>query len=131
MHYDDSLGHPAGPNTSDLSTWILYTPLPTLEVGLHASHTVRGRNTETENFGSDATLSYETRVASEGVATLQGVRQRETIVEAWTSLEVLPEVHLGGGLMYHSLADDERGRNRFATGFLQLRWGLPYQSMRF
>ena len=131
VHYNDPLGHPAGPNTSDLSTWVLYAPFPRLEVGLHASHTVRGRNTATENFGSDATLSYDTRVSNEGIVTLQGVRQRESILEGWASLEVLPEVHLGGGLVYHSLDDEEDGRNRSATGFLQLRWGLPYQTIRY
>ncbi|WP_420453974.1 hypothetical protein [Rubrivirga sp.] len=131
VHYGDGLGHPAGPNTSDLSTWALYAPLPRLEVGLHVSHTVRGRNTATENFGSDPTLTYDTRTSNYGVETLQGVRQRETILEAWTGVEVLPEAVLGVGLTYRGVDDDGLGRDRAVTGFAQLRWGLPYQTRRF
>ena len=131
VHYNDTLGHPAGPNSVDLSTWVTYTPVPRLELGLHASRTVRGRNTETENFGSNPALPYSTRVSDYGVETLQGVRQTETIVEAWGGVEVLPEVTLGAGLTYRSVDDAVLGLDRAATGFVQLRWGLPYQTRRF
>ncbi|WP_412063088.1 hypothetical protein [Rubrivirga sp. IMCC45206] len=131
VHYADPLGHPAGPNSSDLSLWAEYLPTPRLSFGAHGSYTVRGRNTETENFGSDASLSYVTRVTDNNATTLQGVRQRETIGEVWGGYELLPELILGLGARYHAFDDAETGLDRTATGFVQLRWGLPYQTSRF
>ncbi len=131
VHYADPLGHPAGPNSSDLSLWAEYVPTPRLSFGAHGSYTVRGRNTETENFGSDATLSYNTRVSDFGVTTLQGIRQRETIGELWGGYELMPELIVGLGARYHAFDDAETGLDRSATGYLQLRWGLPFRTSRF
>jgi len=131
VHYRDPLGHPAGPNSSDVAVWASYTPTPRLSMEVHASRTVRGRNTDTENYGSDPALSYTTRVSNDDVTTLWGIRQRETILEAWSGYEILPELTLGAGLIYHGIDDEIDGLNRSVTGFAQVRWGLPYRTLRY
>ena len=131
VHSGDLLGHPAGPNSWDLSTFTRYMPHPRLEIALTTAFTRRGRNTETENYGSDPTLSYNTRVAEYGVVTLQGVRQDQILVEGRAAYELLPSLFLEGIVRYESIDDAETGRDRYVTVGGQLRWGLPFQSRRY
>ncbi len=129
-HFGDGLGHAAGPNARDLSASLRWRPGPFTELAFAGSHTWRGRNTATQNFGSDPTLSYETRVDDYGIRTLQGVRQTETIVEARLTQEVLPSVWVEGALSARQIRDAELGRTRYAALWAQLRWGLPYRRVR-
>ena len=131
VHSGDLLGHPAGPNSWDLSTFTRYMPHPRLEIALTTAFTRRGRNTETENYGSDPTLSYNTRVAEYGVVTLQGVRQDQILVEGRAAYELLPSLFVEGIVRYESIDDAETGRDRYVTVGGQLRWGLPFQSRRY
>ena len=131
VHSGDLLGHPAGPNSWDLSTFTRYMPHPRLEIALTTAFTRRGRNTETENYGSDPTLSYNTRVAEYGVVTLQGVRQDQILVEGRAAYELLPSLFIEGIVRYESIDDAETGRDRYVTVGGQLRWGLPFQSRRY
>jgi len=129
-HYGDGLGHAAGPNARDLAVSLRWRPGPFTEVALAGSRTWRGRNTATENFGSDPRLSYETRIADYGIRTLQGIRQTETIVEGRLTQELLPSLFVEGTLSARDIRDDLDGRSRYLVVGGQLRWGLPYQRIR-
>ncbi len=131
LHYDDLLGHPAGPNASDLAFFLDYQPASRLRAALNLAYTRRGRNTETENFGSDPTLSSETRVADFDVKLLQGVRQTQWLVEGYLGYEFLPYVYLDLALRAESIDDAETGTDRYVAPFVMLRWGLPFQSTRY
>ena len=131
VHSGDLLGHPAGPNSWDLSTFTRYVPHPRLEIALTTAFTRRGRDTETENFGANPRLSYDTRVAEYGVVTLQGVRQEQILVEGRAAYELLPSLFLEGIFRYESINDAETGLDRYVTVGGQLRWGLPFQSRRY
>ncbi len=131
VHSGDTLGHPAGPNSWDLSTFTRYVPHPRLEIGLTTAFTRRGRNTATENFGADPRVSYDTRVADFGIVTLQGIRQNQLLLEGHAGYEVLPSLFVDGFLRYESIDDVETGRDRYVTVGGQLRWGLPFQSRRY
>ena len=127
----DGLGHPAGPNASDLTVSARYRPLPDWEASLDVIRTVRGRNTDLLNFGSDPTRPYTDRVGNTGIETLQGVRQVEWLVEAQAGVQLLPDATAGLALRARSIDDDEAGLRRYVAPLVYLRWGRPYLSARF
>ena len=131
LHSGDLIGHPAGPNSWDLAAFARYRPIPRAEAALNIAYTRRGRNTATENFGSDPSLSYDSRVSNDGVVTLQGIQQNQMLVEGRAGYEVLPGLVLEGVLRYEALDDAELGLDRYLSVGGQLRWGLPYQSVRY
>lgn len=131
LHYGDGLGHPAGPNAVDWSFFADYQATPRLHAQLNVGYTRRGRNTETENYGSDASLPYTTRVSNTDVTILQGVRQTQWLVEASVGYELLPRLYAAGAVRAESLSDAETGLDRYVSPFVLLRWGLPFQSMRW
>lgn len=130
-HYGDGLGHPAGPNSQDMSLFLDYQPPGRWQGGLVASYVQRGRNTETENFGSDPLVDNDTRVRSRGVSFLQGVRQDRLMLEAYAAVELLPQLHLQGSLRTEKLSDDESGDRTIIQPSIALRWGFPFDRLRF
>ena len=129
VHYGDVLGHPAGPNASDLSVWLAHRPHPDVEVSLDAAYTVRGRNTDALNYGGDPQRPYTDR-APEPNPTLQGVRQRRGVLDLRASARVLPDAHVGVSLQARLLDDAESGGSGFVAPQAFLRWGLAPPSPR-
>lgn len=131
IHYADFLGHPAGPNARDVSAFMEYQPIERLHVALALAYTQRGRNPDGENFGADPSITSNTRADSRGVVLLQGVRQDEILFEGRTGYELLPHFFLEAALRVQSINDDMTGQNRYVAPFLLMRWGLPFQSVRY
>ena len=131
LHYSDLLGHPAGPNAQDVALSLDYQPTRRLRAAVNMTYTQRGRNTETENYGSDPSISSNSRVSDTDVSLLQGVRQNRWLVETYVGYELLPDAYLELNLRAESIDDAETGKDRYVAPFLTLRWGLPYQSVRY
>ncbi len=133
VHYGDYLGHPAGPNSSDLAVFANYRPWPRLLTALNLAFTKRGRDPEGEVFGADPTRSYilRDRDRDRMTTTLQGVRQNIVLAEAHVGYELLPTLFVEGVLRAESVDDAERGLGRYVAPFASLRWGLPFQSVRY
>ena len=131
LHYDDGLGHPAGPNALDWSVFADYQPTPRLNAQVNVGYTRRGRNTAAANYGSDPRLSYDSRVSSDGVTFLQGVRQTEWLAEATVGYELLPGLYAAAAVRARSLDDAETGLDRSFAPYALVRWGLPFQSARW
>lgn len=131
VHYNDVLGHPAGPNATDWLLALDYQASPRLRAAATIAYTRRGRNTEADNYGADPVLPTTTRAASRGVTLLQGVRQTQWIAEGHVGYELLPGLVLEAALRAESIDDDERGLDRYVAPFLLLRWGLPFQRLRY
>ena len=131
LHYNDVLGHPAGQNMEDLAVFFNYRFTRRLSTALNAAFTRRGRDTETENFGGDPRLSYDTRVSEYGVNLLQGIRQESLLLEAHIDYELLPDLFLEGAVRVESVDDEETGLYRYVEPSLSLRWGLPFRSIRY
>jgi hypothetical protein len=133
VHYGDVLGHPAGPNTSDLAVFVNYRPWPRLVTALNLAFTQRGRAPEGEVVGADPTRSNRLRDTSRDydVPTLQGVRQRLLLAEARVGYELLPSLFLEAVVRAESVDDAERGLDRYVAPFASLRWGLPFPSVRY
>lgn len=131
VHFNDILGHPAGPNAEDFALFVDYRPKQRIETALALAYTRRGRNTDALNYGSDPTLSYDTRVSDDGITLLQGVRQNLLLAEARATYELLPDLFLGGALIVHSIDDEIDGLDRFIAPTILLHWGLPFQSIRY
>lgn len=130
IHYNDILGHPAGPNASDIALRIAHRFHPDVEVSLDAWHTVRGRNTDSLNYGADPRVPFTTRVP-EPNPTLQGVRQRDTFADLRLSLRILPQAYAGLSAQGWLRDDEEIGTTGFLTGQAFLRWALPAPSPRY
>jgi hypothetical protein len=130
LHYDDLLGHPAGPNAYDLSLLANYQPSANTHLALSAALTRRGRGTDTLNVGADPRRSYQTRFAND-VPFLSGIRQSEILLEARAGYELFPQFVLEAVLRYESTDDAERGWDRYLAPQLSLRWGLPFRSARY
>ncbi len=134
VHYADALAYAAGPNAVDLNLFVRYRPTLKIETALNVGHTIRGRNPDGQNVGADPRLDYTTRDTAldlDGVPTLTGVRQTETLVEARAGYELLPGLVAEGALVGRSINDALRGPTRSLTALLQLRWGLPFRSVRY
>ncbi len=133
VHYGDYLGHPAGPNSSDLAVFATYRPWPRLLAALNLAFTHRGRDPEGEVVGADPTRSYSLRDRSQdrSATTFQGIRQDQMLVEARVGYELLPSLFLEGVLRAESVDDAERGLDRYVAPSVSLRWGLPFQSVRY
>ena len=130
IHYDDGLGHPAGPNASDFSVRIAHRLGADVEVSLDAWHIVRGRNADSLNYGADPRVPFTTRVP-EPNPTLQGVRQRLAFADLRTSLRLLPGLYAGLSVQGSYLDDAETGRSGYLTPQTFLRWALAEPSPRY
>lgn len=136
-HMDDIVGHPAGPNSIDLSLFLDYEPPGSWRALLNAAWTVRGRNavaddgTVTTNYGADPAVSSRSRPGNFGAAMLQGIRQRQGLLEAAVAYEVLPNLQVMAALQGEMVDDAERGSDYYLSPRLVLNWGLPFQSLRY
>lgn len=130
-HYGDRLSHPAGPNSVDAALFFDYRPPSRWQAELSVSYTVSGRGTQELNVGADPQRSTETRVRSEEVTFLQGVRHQELIVEGHLSWEVLPRLYVDGTFRARAVDDAEQGTRRYVNPSIALRWGLPFASRRY
>ena len=103
VHYGDLLGHPAGPNSSDLAIFANYRPWPRLLASLNLAFTTRGRDPEGLILGADPTRSYSERDRSldRSATTLQGIRQNIMLAEARVGYELLPSLFVEGVLRAH------------------------------
>jgi len=137
LHMDDTGGHPAGPNSIDVSLFLDYEPSGPWRALLNAAWTVRGRNATneagevTENYGADPAVSFESRVDGYGITTLQGIRQRQGLIETAVAYEVLPHLRVMGAVRGERVVDAERGTDYYLSPRLVLSWGLPFQSLRY
>ena len=131
VHYGDGLGHPAGPNSIDASLSIQYQPPSRWQAGLNLALTRRGRNTETQNFGADPTRDNDSRVRDRPVPILQGVRQDRLLMEVHVGWEILPRLFAETAVHAEIIDDEMRGRTNRINPRLTLRWGLPFDSLRY
>jgi len=131
VHYGDGLGHPAGPNASDVSVSARYRPTTHIETAVDLSYTIRGRNTDEVNYGADPYRTYLDRNSDDDVPTLQGVRQREWLIEGRAGVRLLPDLTAGAALRFRSIDDAVDGKVRYATPLVYARWGLPFSSDRY
>jgi hypothetical protein len=136
-HMGDLVGHPAGPNSVDLSLFLDYEPPGPWRALLNASWTVRGRNgigadgATTANYGGDATVPSRPRVRSRPVPLLQGIRQEHATVDAALAYEVLPHLRVTAAVRAERLVDATRGTDYYLSPRLLLSWGLPFQQLRY
>jgi hypothetical protein len=135
-HMDDLVGHPAGPNSLDLSVFLDYEPPGPWRGLLAASWTVSGRNGVDAdgtvlNYGGDAGAPSRSRVRTRPVPMLQGVRQRHGRLDAAVEYEILPNLRVTAALRAERLADAERGTDYYVSPRLLLNWGLPFQQLRY
>lgn len=131
VSFNDPLGHPAGQSFYDYTLRLRYQPVERLTADVSTYYTRRGRNPEGENWGGDPRESYRTRLADHGHRIGQGIRVHEWRLEALVGYELLPNLYVEGALRAESLDDAELGLNRYVNPFVQLRWGLPFQSLRY
>jgi hypothetical protein len=133
VHQNDVLGHPAGPNAWDIASLIQYRPVPQVTLAFDAAYTRRGRNPDGANFGADPREPFTTRPHERDyeTLTLQGVRQDYLLLEARAGYELLPGLVAEGVLRAESVDDAETGIRRYVAPFASLRWGLPFQSVRY
>ena len=130
VHFGDGIGHPAGPNTSDLTVRLAHRPTANVEVSLDAWTTVRGRNSDSLNYGSDPARPYIDRVP-EPNPTLQGFRQRVVYADLRLGARVLPEAVVGLSLQARSTDDEVDGGSGVVTPQVFLRWGLAESGPRY
>ena len=131
IHFADILGHPAGPNSSDIQFFGNWQLSSQLEFNLDLSHTVRGLNDANNNYGSDPAITNTTRVSDEDVSILQGIRARQTLLNAQLGYTILPYVVLEAGFWMDRKALSGSSAETLAAPILTLRWGLPQNRARF
>jgi hypothetical protein len=131
IHYNDLLAHPSGPNAEDVGVFFTYQPSPRFFAELNLSMTARGRNSETVNYGADPGVSYDTRVSDYGNNLLQGIANNHVVLEGHGGYELYPNLFIEGALVFEHYNDGVYGADWYVSPFATLRWGLPYQSIRY
>jgi hypothetical protein len=131
IHYEDLLAHPSGPNAEDVALSFIYQPSHRFFGELNLFMTIRGRNSETTNFGADPGVSYTTREDDYGHHILQGVPLNHFALEAHGGYELFPNVFLEGALVFEHFVDGITGTDWYVAPVATFRWGLPYQSIRY
>jgi len=130
LHYNDLLGHPAGPNAYDVTLQAHYDPPSRWQVGLTTIWTRRGLNPDGENLGADPRISTRTR-SRNYVDILSGDRQTQILAEAHVGAEILPQLVAEAAVRMRIIDDATQGTTRILQPFLSLRWGLPFDRARF
>lgn len=127
------LGHPAGPNSSDVSFRLAYQPHPDWQLAIMGAHTVRGRNMDLISWGGNAAVGVlEKRVdVVQDVRFLEGIRQREHLLEAHLTYTWLPNLSTGVAMRYERLEDALTPDYERLLPMVILQWGVPYQSVRW
>ncbi len=132
VHHNDFLAHPSGPNSEDLGVFMTYQPTPRIQAALNVAMTVRGRNPDNENVGADPNVSYLTQTRGDfGHKILQGVPENHVIIELHGGYELLPNLNASLALQIERFSDGELGTQSYFFPFAMLRWGLPFQSVRY
>lgn len=130
VHYNDFLGHPAGPNSVDVTGFVNYHITPLIEIRALASRTVRGRNDGEINYGSDPLISNNSRVGDEDISILQGIKQTELNLDIAITYQLLPDLYLEAGFWTRRIADDEFGDSNLSAPLIGFRWGIPMETAR-
>ena len=132
------LGHAYGPNAESAAVWASYRPTDRITASAFASVARRGRNEivdgELVNWGGDPVVPYTVGAPNEyGNTVGQGVRLTETRLEGRLSYELLPGLEAELLARYGRLTDEKDATaDRTYTGlYATLRWGLPFQAVRF
>lgn len=132
VHHNDFLAHPSGPNSEDLAVFATYHPTPRIQAALNLSMTVRGRNPANENVGADPRVSYLTQTRGDfGHKILQGVPENHLLIELHGGYELLPNLYTALALQIEHFSDGVLGTQSYFYPFAMLRWGLPFQSVRY
>ena len=126
IHYNDLLGHPAGPNAYDASLSLHYDPPSRWQAGLTTTWTRRGRNPGGQNLGADPTVSTRSR-SRNYVDMLSGVTQTVWSTDVHAGAEVLPQLFVEGALRVEQRDDDVLGTQRLVQPYISLRWGIPFE----
>ena len=136
INYADPLGHVAGANAYDVLASLDYRPAGRLQTALTVAYTLQGRNARDAdgtlvNWGADPTVTYQTRPRNLNLPMLVGPNQATLRVEAQVSVEVLPNLYATGALYARQVDDEVNGLTRYVAPVAALRWGLPFQSLRY
>jgi hypothetical protein len=121
-HLGDPLGHLSGPNARNIlveSTWLLSRRI---NLRIAADLTWQGRNTATENLGSDPNLSYDTRARDFGNDFLQGNLVRTQAINGLLSFELLPNAFLDASVWYVTIAQDLVPEESYVLPMFAFRW---------
>lgn len=130
MHHLDILGHPAGPNAVDYSFFLDWIPRSPWRIHANVAYTLSGRGTEDRNVGSDLRLNYEDRVADRA-PLLDGFRHNRLLAEVSVGYEFLPELYLEVAARGERIDDEVEGVTAYIEPLVSLRWGLPFESVRY
>ncbi|WP_412070260.1 hypothetical protein [Rubrivirga sp. IMCC43871] len=123
VHYDDVLGHQAGPNAERATLALRYRPDVQTSASLSIARTRRGRDPDGVYVGADPRISYLTR-RDDIAPTFVGVRQTGWDVHAVLSRELLPRLAIDLAGTFRSLDDAERGLTRNGAITVGLRWEI-------
>ena len=129
-HYGDVLGHPAGSNFRDISTYSWFQMSRVLHSSFTASYTWQGTGLEGANLGSDPLINYNTRESDYGHRLLQGTLRNTLVLDARLSLELLPDLFLDGSVQLNQvLLDKERELGMYLV-HAGLRWNAGVLTTR-
>src|SRR5690606_25017268 len=131
IHYNDLIGHPAGPNSIDLAIFATYRVAQALTASLHASYTAHGRNPDGVNLGGDPLESYNSREMEMSNTILQGVLERTWIVEGWMGYELMPGLSGRAAVRILARDDEEAGATTWVSPSRVVTWGLPFAPARY
>ncbi|NNE34025.1 MAG: hypothetical protein HKN13_02240, partial [Rhodothermales bacterium] len=131
VHYQDFLGHPAGPNAVDWTLFVDYRVRPRIGVQVAAAYTIRGADDGELNYGSNPLLPNSTRTGDENISLLQGIREVELNVDAAVSYELLPELFLEAGFWTRRVDNAQSGAENLIAPLVGFRWGLPMETARW
>ena len=124
-HYNQPLAHPLGANFYELIGIARYQLAPGMMLRAQVNYAVTGRDTLGSNWGSNASIGYNSRSAELNNYIGQGVTTRLFIAQLWWEYQVRHNLSLDAQLLYRREdADIDAFDGNTLMFSLGLRWNL-------
>jgi hypothetical protein len=126
IHYNHSMAHPMGANLNEWIVQAQYQIRPKTTLYLQHYHTVSGLDKNDKNFGANPRLSYNTRVADDGINIGQGLKTTQYFTQIRCTYQMAHDLNLDFILISRKIRSTTTNTNSLYPS-LQLRWNNPFK----
>ncbi|GAA4830498.1 hypothetical protein GCM10023331_14690 [Algivirga pacifica] len=134
QHYNQHLAHPLGANFREYIGVLRYQPsaLPRLQLRVKGIYALQGKNSNTENWGSDIFLSYSDRVQEYGNYIGQGIQSTYKLGEVNVSYQLFHNFFLDLRHIYRSVSTgEEEASTPMHLSSFGIRWNASQRMIDY
>jgi hypothetical protein len=131
-NYSQSLAHPLGANFSEIVAIVRYQPIPKLNLTGKALLMKTGRDSGSQNYGSDILKNNTNRISDYGNTIAQGNSNTITFIDLTASYMLKHNLFIEAKqIMRKSESDLLLYNNNTSLTSLAVRWNIPARTYEF